>query len=93
MFVILKNLIVLMMVFLLGMMCLVPKMMEGLAPGEKECMKQQMVAQQDPTKILGELFGESFGGATTGGSKDTLFTLPHSTQQPQTKTVTGKFKN
>ena len=56
-FAILKNPMFLMMAFSVGMMFLMPKMMEGLDPEEKARMKEQMAAQQDPTKMLSNLFG------------------------------------
>eukprot|EP00797_Seminavis_robusta_P033075 Sro759_g198250.2 (211) ;mRNA; r:33794-34525 len=55
-FVIFKNPMFLMMAFSVGMMFLMPKMMEGLDPEEKERMKQQMEMQKDPTKMLSSLF-------------------------------------
>lgn len=36
---------------------MMPKMMEGLDPEEREQMKKQMEMQQDPSKMLGSLFG------------------------------------
>ncbi|KAL3918338.1 MAG: hypothetical protein SGILL_004288 [Bacillariaceae sp.] len=52
-----KNPMVLMMLFSVGMMYFMPKMMEGLDPEEKAKMKQQMEAQQDPTKMFANMFG------------------------------------
>ena len=60
-FVILKNPMFLMMAFSVGMMFLMPKMMEGLDPEEKARMREQMAAQQDPNKMLSSLF-EGFTG-------------------------------
>lgn len=53
----LKNPMVLMMAFTVGLMYLMPKMMEGLEPEERVRMQKQMEMQQNPTKMLGELFG------------------------------------
>lgn len=50
-----------MMAFSVGMMFLMPKMMEGLDPEEKERMKQQMEMQKDPTKMLSQLWGDISG--------------------------------
>jgi len=62
-----KNPMVLMMVFSAGMMIMMPKMMEGLDPEEKARMKQQMQAQQDPTKMLSQMWGDITGD---GGSAE-----------------------
>jgi ER membrane protein complex subunit 7 len=64
-FSILKNPMVLMMVFSVGMMVVMPKMMEGLDPEEKARMKQQMEAQNDPTKMFSQMFGELTGSSST----------------------------
>ena len=61
-FVILKNPMFLMMAFSVGMMFLMPKMMEGLDPEEKARMREQMAAQQDPNKLLSSLFEGFTGG-------------------------------
>ena len=50
-----------MMLFSVGMMVMMPKMMEGLDPEEKARMKQQMEAQKDPTKMLSQMWGELSG--------------------------------
>lgn len=42
---------------MVGMIYMMPKMMEGLDPEEREQMKKQMEMQQDPSKMLGSLFG------------------------------------
>jgi hypothetical protein len=47
----------LMMVFSVGMMFLMPKMMENLDPEEREQMRKQMEMQKDPTKMLSSMFG------------------------------------
>lgn len=52
-----KNPMVLMMLFTVGIMYAMPKLMEGLEPEERERMQKQMEMQQNPTKMLGELFG------------------------------------
>ena len=51
----------------LGMMFLMPKMMEGLDPEEKERMKQQMEMQKDPSKMLSQLWGDISGGEADAG--------------------------
>ena len=50
-FSILKNPMLLMMIVSVGMMVLMPKMMEGLDPEQKEQMQKQMAMQQDPSKV------------------------------------------
>ena len=56
-FSLLKNPMLLMMVFSVGMMFLMPKMMENLDPEEQEQMRKQMEMQKDPTKLLSNMFG------------------------------------
>jgi hypothetical protein len=63
---ILKNPMVIMMVFSVGMMTLMPKMMENMEPEEKERVRQQMEMQKDPTKMLASLWGD----LTTGGEDE-----------------------
>lgn len=58
---ILMNPMVLMMVVMVGLMFMMPKMMEGLDPEEKERVKRQMEMQKDPTKMLGQLWGDISG--------------------------------
>jgi ER membrane protein complex subunit 7 len=53
----LRNPMLLMMLFTVGMMYLMPKMMDNLEPEEKEKMRAQMEMQKDPTKMLSQLFG------------------------------------
>mmetsp|Transcript_16013 Transcript_16013/g.44345 ORF Transcript_16013/g.44345 Transcript_16013/m.44345 type:complete len:231 (+) Transcript_16013:132-824(+) len=60
-FSLLKNPMVLMMVFSGGMMFMMPKMMEGLEPEEKARMKAQMEAQQDPSKMISQMWGDLTG--------------------------------
>ena len=60
-FSLLKNPMVLMMLFSVGMMVVMPKMMEGLDPEEKARMKQQMEAQKDPTQMFSQMWGEITG--------------------------------
>lgn len=50
------------MVFTVGLMYYMPKMMEGLEPEERERMQKQMAMQQNPSAMLGELFGGLGGG-------------------------------
>lgn len=56
-FSLLRNPMLLMMLFSIGMMYLMPKMMDNLEPEEKEKMRAQMELQKDPTKMLSQLFG------------------------------------
>mmetsp|Transcript_9251 Transcript_9251/g.9943 ORF Transcript_9251/g.9943 Transcript_9251/m.9943 type:complete len:223 (+) Transcript_9251:73-741(+) len=58
----LKNPMVIMMLFSVGLMVLMPKMMEGLEPEEKARMKEQMKNQQDPSQMLTKMWGEITGG-------------------------------
>eukprot|EP00538_Stauroneis_constricta_P006925 CAMPEP_0119565096 /NCGR_PEP_ID=MMETSP1352-20130426/28998_1 /TAXON_ID=265584 /ORGANISM="Stauroneis constricta, Strain CCMP1120" /LENGTH=226 /DNA_ID=CAMNT_0007613945 /DNA_START=8 /DNA_END=688 /DNA_ORIENTATION=+ len=60
-FVLLKNPMVLMMLFSVGLMVLMPKLMEGLEPEEKARMKAQMEAQKDPTKMFSQMWGDLTG--------------------------------
>ena len=53
----LKNPMFLMMIVGVGMMTLMPMMMENLEPEERERMQKQMEMQKDPTKMLSSLFG------------------------------------
>ena len=48
---ILKNPMVLMMIMGVGGMYMMPKMMDGLDPEQKELMQKQMAMQQDPSKV------------------------------------------
>lgn len=61
-FVIFKNPMFLMMAFSVGMMFLMPKMMENLDPEEKQRMQQQMEMQKDPTKMFSQIWGDITGG-------------------------------
>lgn len=56
-FSILKNPMLLMMLFGAGLMFVMPKLVEQMDPEEKEQMRKQMEMQQDPTKMLSSLFG------------------------------------
>lgn len=56
------NPMLLMMLFSVGMMFFMPKMMEGLEPEERERMQKQMASQQDPTKMLSNLWSDLQGG-------------------------------
>lgn len=56
-----KNPMVLMMVVSIGMMVLMPYMMQNLDPEQKEQMKKQMEMQQDPSKMLSQMWGELSG--------------------------------
>ena len=46
-----KNPMLLMMIVSVGGMVMMPKMMEGLDPEQKEQMQRQMAMQQDPSKV------------------------------------------
>lgn len=61
-----KNPMVLIMIFSVGMMVVMPQMMQNLDPEQKEQMKKQMEMQSDPTKMLSALWGEVSGA----GSKE-----------------------
>lgn len=50
-----------MMLVSIGMMFLMPKMMENLEPEERERMQKQMAAQQDPSKMLSNLWQDIAG--------------------------------
>jgi hypothetical protein len=65
----LKNPMVLMMGFSAVLMFIMPKMMEGLEPEDKERMKQQMEMQKDPTKMFGQLWGDLTGPGEDEKSK------------------------
>ena len=56
-FLLLKNPMLLMMLFSAGLMYVMPKMMENLEPEEQERMRKQMKLQKDPTKMMASLFG------------------------------------
>jgi hypothetical protein len=56
---ILKNPMMLMMLFSVGLMYFMPKMMEGLEPEERERVRKQMQMQQNPTQMISELFSGS----------------------------------
>lgn len=58
---ILSNPMILMGVVMVGMMFLMPKMMDNLDPEEKERMRKQMEMQKDPSKMLTQLWGELTG--------------------------------
>jgi hypothetical protein len=55
-FAMLKNPMFLMMIVSVGLMFVMPKMMEGLDPEQQEQMRQQMKNQQDPSKMLSQMF-------------------------------------
>ncbi|KAL7488146.1 hypothetical protein ACHAW6_013744 [Cyclotella cf. meneghiniana] len=56
-----KNPMLLMMIVMGGMMFLMPKMMENLDPEQKEQMQRQLEMQQDPTKMLTQMWGDLTG--------------------------------
>jgi ER membrane protein complex subunit 7 len=53
----LKNPMMLMMIVSVGLMFLMPKMMENLEPEERERMQKQMEMQKDPAKMFSSLLG------------------------------------
>jgi hypothetical protein len=55
-FSLLRNPMVIMMLFSVVLMYFLPTMMENMEPEERERMKQQMAMQNDPSKMLGQLF-------------------------------------
>ena len=57
-----KNPMVLMMMFSVGLMVVMPYMMENLDDEQKEQMKKQMELQKDPSKMLSHMWGELSGG-------------------------------
>jgi len=62
-FSIFRNPMFLMMAFSVGMMFVMPKMMEGLDPEEKAQMQRQMKAQSNPTQMIQDLLsGKGLGG-------------------------------
>ncbi|MGK3739676.1 MAG: hypothetical protein ACI8RD_004314 [Bacillariaceae sp.] len=61
-FSLLKNPMVLMMLFSVVLMVMMPKMMDGLEPEEKARMKEQMKNQQDPSAMLTQMWGDITGG-------------------------------
>jgi ER membrane protein complex subunit 7 len=63
-----KNPMLLMMVVMVGMMYMMPKLMEDMNPEERAQMKKQMAMQQDPVKMLGDLFT---GGGGSGSAEET----------------------
>jgi ER membrane protein complex subunit 7 len=58
-----KNPMLQMMIVMVGMMYMMPKLMEDMNPEERAQMKKQMALQQDPVKMLGEMF--TGGGSST----------------------------
>ncbi len=68
-----RNPMMLMMIFSGGMMYMMPKMMEGMDPEQKEQMAKQMQMQSDPSMMWNELFGgggddEDGSGKKSGGA-------------------------
>mmetsp|Transcript_2488 Transcript_2488/g.2701 ORF Transcript_2488/g.2701 Transcript_2488/m.2701 type:complete len:232 (-) Transcript_2488:143-838(-) len=63
----LRNPMVLMMVFSIGMMVIMPSMMSNMDPEQKEQMKKQMEMQSDPSKMLSQLWGDLKG---EGGAEE-----------------------
>ena len=60
-FALLKNPMMLMMLFSIGMMYFMPKMMENLEPEERERMQKQLKAQQNPSEMLSNLWNDLSG--------------------------------
>jgi len=72
-FSILTNPMAMMMAFSVGMMFLMPKLMEGMDPEERAQMQKQMQAQQDPSKMLSNLWSDiSSGGQEEAGKSGKL---------------------
>ena len=69
-FAILKNPMVLMMLFSAGLMFAMPKMMEGLSEEEKQQLRAQQQAQ-DPTQMLSKMWGEVTGAGEEESSSRT----------------------
>eukprot|EP00559_Dactyliosolen_fragilissimus_P007788 CAMPEP_0184862580 /NCGR_PEP_ID=MMETSP0580-20130426/7027_1 /TAXON_ID=1118495 /ORGANISM="Dactyliosolen fragilissimus" /LENGTH=226 /DNA_ID=CAMNT_0027360513 /DNA_START=42 /DNA_END=722 /DNA_ORIENTATION=+ len=68
----LKNPMVIIMIMSVGIMYLMPKMMEGMDDEQKEQMKKQMEMQQnitDPSKMLKQLWGDMSGEDGNENSK------------------------
>lgn len=65
----LKNPMVIMMLFSGLMMYFMPKMMEGMDPEEKAAMKKQMEAQKDPTKMISQMWGDITGNQEEESAK------------------------
>lgn len=61
-FAMLRNPMLLMMLVSVGGMFMMPRMMEGLEPEEKERMQRQMAMQQDPSKVRLDPFDVSESG-------------------------------
>lgn len=61
MFGMLKNPMFLMMLVSVVGMVMMPKMMEGMDPEQKEQMQKQMAMQQDPSKMLTQMFQDMTG--------------------------------
>ena len=56
-----KNPMVLMMIVSIGFMVVMPSMMSNLDPEQKEQMKKQMEMQQDPSKMLTQMWSDISG--------------------------------
>lgn len=65
----LKNPMFLMMLVSVGLMFMMPKMMEGLDPEEREQMKKQMELQKDPSKMFSQLLSGMTGSEETQSKK------------------------
>ena len=65
----LKNPMVLLMLFSVVMMVVMPNMMNNLDPEQKEQMKKQMEMQQDPSKMLSSLWSDLSGAASGGDGR------------------------
>jgi len=68
MFSILKNPMIMMMVFGMGMMLIMPKMMENMDDEQKAQMQRQMEVQKDPSKMLSQFWGEISGAVDDSSS-------------------------
>lgn len=68
-FSIFRNPMVLMMVVSIGFMVMMPSMMQNLDPEQKEQMKKQMEMQQDPSKMLSQMWNDLSGKPMEGDKK------------------------
>jgi len=57
--------------------------MEGLEPEEKARMKEQMAMQSDPTKMLGQLWGDITGSTEEKGETPLLPSKARKMKQQQ----------
>jgi len=80
----LKNPMMLMMLVSVGLMAVMPKMMENLDDDQKDQMKRQMEMQTDPSKMLTQLWGDISG---SGEGEDTSLEQRKASSKAGGKTV------